>query len=50
MVMRACHPNYTESINKRIVVQASLGIKARPYLKKKLKQKKKKKDWQWLKW
>jgi hypothetical protein len=29
-----CHSNYTGSLNRRMAVQASPGIKARPYLEK----------------
>jgi hypothetical protein len=32
-VTSTCHPSYMESVNRRIVVQASLGIKVRPYSK-----------------
>jgi hypothetical protein len=33
MVVFACHPSYAISINKRMAVQAGLGINARTYLK-----------------
>jgi hypothetical protein len=38
--MHGYHPNNAGSINKRITVQAGLGINMRPYLEKYLKQKK----------
>jgi hypothetical protein len=34
VVMHAYHPSYTRDINRRILVQASLGNNTRPYLKK----------------
>jgi hypothetical protein len=39
MVVCACHPSCAGSINSGIVVQGGLGIKVRPYLKKKKKAK-----------
>jgi hypothetical protein len=33
MVARTYHPNFAGNINRRITVQAGLGIKVRPYLK-----------------
>jgi hypothetical protein len=33
MVVCTYHPSYIESINRRIMVQASHGINMRPYLK-----------------
>jgi hypothetical protein len=33
VVACACHPSYKGSINRKIVVQAGLGINLRPYLK-----------------
>jgi hypothetical protein len=33
VVAPACNPSYKGNINRRIAVQASTGIKARPYLK-----------------
>jgi hypothetical protein len=35
MVAHICHPNYMGSINRKIMVQASLGIKLDPHLKNK---------------
>jgi hypothetical protein len=32
-VVHACHPSLLGSINRKITVQASLGINAKPYLK-----------------
>jgi hypothetical protein len=32
-VAYTCHPIYAEGVNRRMVVQAGLGIKAKPYLK-----------------
>jgi hypothetical protein len=33
MVEHSCHPSYAGSINRRTIVQASLGINMRPYHK-----------------
>jgi ribosomal protein L31 len=42
----SCHPSYTGSKNKRIVVQAGLGVNVRTYsLFKKIAKAKKKKSW-----
>jgi hypothetical protein len=35
MVAHACHPSYVGSINRRITVQANLGINVRPQSKNK---------------
>jgi hypothetical protein len=40
VVAHACHPSYTGNINRRITIQASLGINARLYSKKTYKEKK----------
>jgi hypothetical protein len=34
LVVHACYPSYSEGINRRIVIQTSLGKNARLYLKK----------------
>jgi hypothetical protein len=33
IVVHICHPSYSGSVNRRIAIQANLGIKARPYSK-----------------
>jgi hypothetical protein len=33
IVAHACHPNYEGRLNRRIIVQAGLGLNARSYLK-----------------
>jgi hypothetical protein len=40
VVVHTCHLNYVGSINRRIVVQAGLGMKGRPSLKNNPKGKK----------
>jgi hypothetical protein len=50
MVMCIYLPNYLGSVNSRITVYTSLGIKARAYLKSKAKKSKEtKKTGTWLK-
>jgi hypothetical protein len=44
MVVCACLPSYTGSLNRRIKVQASLSIHTRSYLKNNQKQKKREKE------
>jgi hypothetical protein len=38
VVACVCHPSYLESVNGRILIQASLGINSRLYLKQKKKK------------